>query len=71
MPNSFQATRRPIAKTIRQLPKKAMSSRESTGGRDEKRDIVSNSSAGTRMLKTKADNRSAVSPGHLKARIAA
>ena len=51
-PNSHRPISRPRAKTTRQPPKKAISSRASTGGSFEKSLISENSSAGTATAKT-------------------
>ena len=61
--NTFQAISRPITKTIRQPPKKAISNRASTGGSFEKSHIRRNSIAGSATEKTNCDRLSDIAFG--------
>lgn len=56
-------------KTIRQLPKKAISSRASTGGRRDRSLIMRNSIAGIATEKTKRDRLSDMAAGQPEKRI--
>ena len=69
MPKAFQAISRPMKKTIRQPPKKAMSRRASTGGSLEKSLIRRNIIAGMATEKTKRERLSDIATGQPEKRI--
>ena len=67
--NTFHAIKRPITKTIRQPPKKAINRRASTGGNLEKSLISRNIMAGMATEKTKRDRLSDITIGQPEKRI--
>jgi len=67
--NSFHATRRPSANTTRQLPKKAISRRASTGGSVDRPLIRRNSMAGSAAANTKRPSASPIASSQLPMRI--